>query len=130
MHRFLLACAGYIVIDRLLDAHSLFELGYMLLKQHPIECVRMVEVNVLTFLDRHVTTILVVGVLRYNHHLAFGETFGQFADYSCLSGTGTTGNANNKHIFRILLGPFFCSIENGIVWCRFPDKRPLIASVV
>ena len=97
MNSFLLTRRGDIVIDWLLYSMTLLQLLNMLRKQWPLKRIRVIEIDVLALLRRHITTILVIGILRNNHYFAFRKALYQFFDYRCFTRASTARYANDKH---------------------------------
>ena len=97
MNRLFLARTSDIGINRLLDSLALFEHRDMLGQQIPIKRIGVVEVDILTLLDRNVTTVLVVRVLGDNYHFALRKALNEFFDYRCFTRAGTARNADDKH---------------------------------
>ena len=69
----------------------------MLTEQLPIECIGVVKVNVLTLLDRHITAVFVIRILRDNYHLVFREALYEFPDYRCFTRAGSARYADDEH---------------------------------
>ena len=100
--------AGDVRIDGLLDRLAFFEHSDMLGEQRPVEGIGMVEIDVLTLLDRHITAVFVVRILRDDNHFAFWETFDKLSDYRSFTRAGTARNADNKHkdIYDLTMNTF------------------------
>ena len=76
--------AGDVGVYRLLYGLSGLELTDLLAHELPVNCVRVVEVDILAFLRRYVTGILVIGILGDYHHFPV-KLFSNSTNNSCLS---------------------------------------------
>ena len=81
----------------------------MLQQQVPVKGCRLVKVNVLTLLYRHMTAVLVIRILRNDYHFAFWKALNEFFDYRCFTRAGAARNTDDKHkdIYNLVIYEFF-----------------------
>ena len=97
MHGFGQTVADEVAVSRLLDATPLSQSLYLLGEEFPVESVRMVEVDTLSFFRSEVRGVVVVRILRYECHSVCGKRLENLLYDCCLAGTCASGDADDIH---------------------------------
>ena len=97
MDSLLLTRACDVVVGGHIDCSTLFQVVEMSKQKVPIECCRLVEIDFLTVLQRHMARIFIIIILWDYTHLTCRKVFHNFSYYCSLAWACTSGYSNDKH---------------------------------
>src|SRR5436190_14999958 len=100
------ACVRDEIVERHLDLQTLFQPHQMVDKHVAVDRVRMIEIRLMTFIERHVRKIAVIRILLDQDDILAPDSLHDRTRYRGLSRTGSTANANehkvnSNRIYRI-----------------------------
>src|SRR5262249_11357324 len=89
---FRFARMGGVVVDRLVDGLRSAKRSQMIDQQVIINCIRMIEINLMLQLKRHVAEISIIGVLLEINDILRAHRRNNLLRNGSLTGTGPTAN--------------------------------------
>ena len=107
------AVALEIRICRLLNSSTLSKFVHLLVQEFPVESIRMVEVNGMAFLFRHVARIIVIGIQWHNSHIVRRQSLHDLLYHGSLARASTTSDSNDCNFIFVhdilFCYSFYCS---------------------